>query len=242
MFFFSKHSTVLPAIYPGCGYPKTPETHPTPFATARFYHRDISFPPRVFFTQNFPGMLPFPKSECSITAAGVWNKIKLLLGETRTINGCHVLCNTQGFNCIPPLGKGGELVCDNRLFISHLSAISLRRCLSWQFSDQEQGCKEKCFVTVHFLTAVNPFLLIDYWPHGLLPRRGLSLALITKGRGDLVYFWLDLQRRVKLGGEEECGDVLLLGVFTQLLHLWLIQAASRAALAKATCNHGRKDH
>lgn len=105
--------------------------------------------------------------------------------------------------------KGRGAGRDNRLFIPHLSAISLRRCLSSQFSDQEQGCKEKCFVTVHFLTAVNPLPLIDYWPHGLLPGGGLSTALIAEGRGDLVYFLLDLQRRVKLGGKGERVDVLL---------------------------------
>lgn len=38
---------------------------------------------------------------------------------------------------------------------------------------------------------------------------GLSTVLTAKGRGDLVYFLLDLQTRVKRQGREEYADVFL---------------------------------
>lgn len=38
---------------------------------------------------------------------------------------------------------------------------------------------------------------------------GLFTVLIVKGRGDLLYFLLDLQTRVKLGGREDYMDGFL---------------------------------
>lgn len=81
---------------------------------------------------------------------------------------------------------------DNWVFISHLSAISLRRCLSWQFSDQEPGCKGKSSVAETFCTVVihSHWLIIthmDCYQTGIiystdsrrLRRSGLFLASFT---------------------------------------------------------------
>lgn len=89
---------------------------------------------------------------------------------------------------------------DNWVFILHLSAISLRQCLSWQLSDQEPGCKGKSSVAVTFCTVVIRclWLIITHmgcYQTGIiystdskrLRRSGLLLAWVaddTKFRGE----------------------------------------------------------